>query len=384
VSAIGRRRFLVVTLDAAGNWPPELVLIRALVERGHEVRVMSHPSHAAELSDAGAVYRPHDPALHSDPVVRHDETPEQEMMRVLRDVFLNPGYADALLAEVERDRPDVLLVDQMLLMAAAAAESTGLPTAILWHTVYGGTTGRGMPSAMLDPLNAFRAKLALGAIDDRFAAATKADAIVAFTYEAFDVPPPGRPARLHYVGPLASATRTAVRREPDHARPLVLVSYSTSYQNQVAALQRVADAVADLPVRVLMTLGRAISERELRLPPNVVAAPFVPHASVLPEARLVVTHAGHGTVMAAITAGVPMVCTPMGRDQPAVAACVAQRGLGVIVPATASTEELRTAIAMALVDEALQERARTFAAQLDPSTGLQRAVQLLERLGAQG
>jgi MGT family glycosyltransferase len=382
MTTIGRRRFFVVTLDAAGNWPPELVLIRTLVERGHEVRVMSDPCHAAALSDAGAVYRPYDPDLHRDPTVRHDETPGREMVRVLRDVFLNPGYADALLAEVERDRPDALLVDQMLLMAAAAAESTGVPSAILWHTVFGGNAGGRMPSAVLAPLNALREKLGLDRIDDGIAPATKADAIVAFTYEAFDVPPPVRPARLHYVGPLTCATPAAIRSEPDDARPLVLVSYSTSFQNQVAALQRVADAVADLPVRVLMTLGRSIAKEELRLPANVVAEPFVPHASVLPQARLVVTHAGHGTAMAAVSAGVPMVCMPMGRDQHAVAACVAQRRLGVIVPATASTEELRSAIAAALADGAQQERARTFAAQLDPSAGLQRAIDLVERLAA--
>jgi MGT family glycosyltransferase len=276
----------------------------------------------------------------------------------------------------------VLLVDQMLLFAAAAAESTGLPTAILWHTVYGGSAGRAMPSALLEPLNAFREKLGLDRIDDRFAAATKADAIVAFTYEAFDASPPVRPAQLHYVGPLACLTPATLRGEPDDARPFVLVSYSTSYQNQASALQRVADAVADLPVRVLMTLGHAITKDELRLPANVVAEPFVPHASVLSQARLVVTHAGHGTVMASVTAGVPMVCTPMGRDQHAVAACVVQRGLGTVVPASASTDELRTAIAAALADDALRERARTFAAQLDPAKGLQRAIDVLERLGS--
>jgi MGT family glycosyltransferase len=377
-----RRRFLVVTLDAAGNWPPELVLIRTLVERGHEVRVLSDASHAAQLADAGAVYRPYGPALDRDPTVRHDETPQEEMMRVLRDVFLNPRYGDALLAEVARDRPDGLLVDQMLLMAAAAAESTGLPTAILWHTVYGGSAGGRMPSAMLDPLNTFRDRLGLDRIDDRLAAATKADAIVAFTYEAFDVPPPVRPAQLHYVGPLACLPSAAARGDAGDGRPLVLVSYSTSYQNQVSALQRVADAVAGLPVRVLMTLGRAIAKDELRLPSNVVAEPFVPHASVLPQARLVVTHAGHGTVMAAVTAGVPMICTPMGRDQHAVAGCVTQRELGTVVPATASTEELRTAIAAALADDALRERARAFAAQLDPPDGLRRAIDVVEGLGS--
>jgi UDP:flavonoid glycosyltransferase YjiC (YdhE family) len=90
-------------------------------------------------------------------------------------------------------------------------------------------------------------------------------------------------------------------------RPLILVSYSTSFQNQVPTLQRVAEAVAPLPVRVLMTLGHRIAADELRLPPNVVAEPFVPHAAVLGQTRLVVTHAGHGTVMAAVTAGVPML-----------------------------------------------------------------------------
>jgi UDP:flavonoid glycosyltransferase YjiC (YdhE family) len=162
----------------------------------------------------------------------------------------------------------------------------------------------------------------------------------------------------------------------------VLVSYSTSFQNQVAALQRAADVMADLPVRALLTLGRAISPTELRLPPNVVAEPFVPHGAVLPQARLVLTHAGHGTVMAAVTAGVPMVCTPMGRDQHAVGACVAKRKLGLVVPATASSEELGAAVAAALVDGAMHDRARAFAASLDLQAGLRRGMDVLESLTA--
>jgi MGT family glycosyltransferase len=165
-------------------------------------------------------------------------------------------------------------------------------------------------------------------------------------------------------------------------RPLILVSYSTSFQDQAPALQRVADAVADLPARVLLTLGKAISADELQLPDNVVAETFVPHAAVLPHASLVVTHAGHGTVMAAVTAGVPLVCTPMGRDQHAVGACVERRGLGVVAPVTASPEDLRRTIGAALGDDALRGRARNFAAGLDVEAGLQRALTVLETLRA--
>jgi UDP:flavonoid glycosyltransferase YjiC (YdhE family) len=380
------RRFLVVTLDAAGNWPPEIALIRALVQRGHAVRVMSNATHAAEISAAGAQFRPYDEKLERDPTERHDESPEAEMARVMRDVFLNARFAEALLAEVKRDPPDVLLVDQMLLMAAAAAESTGLPTALLWHTVFGGMVAGRRPGG-LEPLNAFRADLGLTPIADQLAAARRADAILAFTHEAFDRALPDRPPQLHYVGPLACTQPVddgALPGQTADARPLVLVSYSTSFQNQVSALQRVADAVANLPVRVLLTLGRAIAADELRLPANVDAQRFVPHAAVLPQARLVVTHAGHGTVMAAVTAGVPLVCTPMGRDQHAVAACVAERELGVVVPATASSDELAAVIASTLADRALYERTQTFAAGLDVKTGLDTAVELLESMRPEG
>jgi MGT family glycosyltransferase len=163
-------------------------------------------------------------------------------------------------------------------------------------------------------------------------------------------------------------------------RPLVLVSYSTSFQNQVPVLQRVAEAVAPLPVRVLMTLGPRIAAGGLRLPPNVVADPFVPHAAVLGRTRQVVTHAGHGTVMAATTAGVPMVCTPMGGDQYAVSSCVERLGLGHVVSMTASPEDLRQTLIAALEDDALHARVRTFAAGLDVEAGLSRALAVLETL----
>jgi UDP:flavonoid glycosyltransferase YjiC (YdhE family) len=42
---------------------------------------------------------------------------------------------------------------------------------------------------------------------------------------------------------------------------------------------------------------------------------YVPHAEILPSASLVIAHAGLGTTMAALGHGVPLLCTPLGRDQ---------------------------------------------------------------------
>jgi UDP:flavonoid glycosyltransferase YjiC (YdhE family) len=41
----------------------------------------------------------------------------------------------------------------------------------------------------------------------------------------------------------------------------------------------------------------------------------VPHAQLFPLADVVVTHAGHGTLMKTLAAGAPALCLPMGRDQ---------------------------------------------------------------------
>jgi MGT family glycosyltransferase len=382
------RRFLVVTFDMAGNWPPELALIRALVQRGHAVRVLSDVSHAAQIAAAGAVYHPYQYVPSRVRTRRPDTEQESRWTRLLREVFLNPAFGDALLDAVERETPDVLLVDAVLLTAAAAAESTGLPTATLWHSVYGAQMESllrfGGP--MLEPLNAVRETLGLARVMDRRDSVERSHAILAFTYEAFDTAPQAPLRQLHYVGPLACLPQRlppyAFPWPTSDARPLILVSYSTVHQNQGAILQRIADAVAPLPVRVLLTLGAGIAADELRLPANVVAETFVPHAVVLPAARLVVTHAGHGTVMAATTAGVPMVCTPMGNDQYAVSACVERRGLGLVASMTASSEELRGTIVAALEDDVLHARARAFAAGLDVEAGLHRAIEVLEHLRA--
>jgi hypothetical protein len=48
------RRFLVVTLNASGNWPPELALIRALAQHGHTVRILTEADLAAQITAVGA------------------------------------------------------------------------------------------------------------------------------------------------------------------------------------------------------------------------------------------------------------------------------------------------------------------------------------------
>jgi UDP:flavonoid glycosyltransferase YjiC (YdhE family) len=57
---------------------------------------------------------------------------------------------------------------------------------------------------------------------------------------------------------------------------------------------------------------------------------------VLQHAALLVTHGGHGTVMKALAAGVPMLLLPHGRDQADTAVRVTARGAGIALRRAAS------------------------------------------------
>lgn len=52
-------RVLVLSLNAAGNWPPERALIAALVARGHEVHVVSDVVHEQDVIRIGAQFEPY-------------------------------------------------------------------------------------------------------------------------------------------------------------------------------------------------------------------------------------------------------------------------------------------------------------------------------------
>jgi MGT family glycosyltransferase len=381
---VDARRILVLTLDMAGNWPPELELIRSLAEAGHDVAVISTANHGAAVAEAGARFERYRFAPERDTAAsRPARTAAEERRMVFEQVFLNPVYSDELLAAVERERPDAILVDSVLLKATAACEATSLPTVRLFHSVFWGTANRlERPSVVQADLNAHRQSLGLPSEVDGYASLSATAALLAFTYADLDDPPNRTLPNLHYVGPLLrDAPADVVLPWPDaDPRPLILVSFSTSFQNQLGVLQRVGDAVAALPVRVLLTLGGAIAAGDLRLPPNVHAVPFVAHAAVLPKASLVVTHAGHGTVIAAATFGVPLLCLPMGRDQFDVSRCAQRAGIARVASMDATAEQLHGAIADALADREMATAARRFAAGQDVEAGRRKAVDVIGSL----
>jgi UDP:flavonoid glycosyltransferase YjiC (YdhE family) len=371
---------LLVTWDGAGNLPPERSLVRALVARGHTVRALAHDSVRELLERDGAGWLPLRGVRHYDS--REAMLPNEEMPFVTEHIWFAKAFGSELLGAVDQVRPDLLLVDICLSYALVAARHCGVPTAVLGHFPYHLMVGPFAPlfGSRLSELNAYASEFGIAPFPSHRALIEVAPLVLVPTYRAFDQIEASPPNVVH-VGPCRSpgGERDNWRRR-DAGRPLVVVGFSTSHQNQVSLLQRLCDALGNLEVEALVTTGPAIAPESLRASDNTTVLRFVAHDDVLPSADLLITHAGHGTVMAGVTYGVPMLCFPMGRDQPLIADRVAGLGLGSVVNPDAAVAEIRQAIAATLADEGVSKRTRDFSGSLVDHPGLDQAVGLIERL----
>ncbi|UWQ18504.1 glycosyltransferase [Jannaschia sp. M317] len=172
---------------------------------------------------------------------------------------------------------------------------------------------------------------------------------------------------------------------PQDGTPLIYATFGTVTANQTNPPPIYADtiaALADLPVSVLLTVGRDAPDALMDCAaPNIIVRRFVPQDQVFPHARLVLCHGGSGTVLAAMGAGVPMVVAPSIADQPDNAHCIAAAGLGIAVP-DADATSIRAAVVAALADDSLQSQAAAVARQIAETPDLEAALDRLEAFHA--
>jgi len=396
-----RGRFLLTAIDAGGTLPPALGLAAELVRRGQAVLVLSDPISEAAVRAAGCDFRPWRQAPHIDSIDEQtalitdmEKGSGLHQLQVARDrIVVGPaaGYAADVVATVREHPVDVVLSDGLPGMLIGA-QATGRPIAALMANIYLRPTP-GMPvmaSGWLPPrgpLGRARDALirtAMGMVLDRFAGGLnpvlaangrppvrdlfelfdRCAEVLVLTSPSFDFSSPHIPANVHFVGPQlddpAWAAEAGDWRPPGEA-PLVLIAASSIYQDQVDLLRRVATALGGLPVRGVLTTGRAVDPAEVPAPANVRVVRAAPHRAVLPEAAAVVTHAGHGTVLKALAAAVPLVCMPMGRDQKDNTVRVLRLGAGVRVSRKAQPAEIAAAVRRVLDEPGYADAARRFA-----------------------
>jgi UDP:flavonoid glycosyltransferase YjiC (YdhE family) len=101
---------------------------------------------------------------------------------------------------------------------------------------------------------------------------------------------------------------------------------------------------------------------------------------VLEHAAAIVTHGGHGTVIKALAADVPLLVVPMGRDQLDNATRVTERGAGLQLGQDAEPEAIAEAVRRLLDEPSFAEGAARLGASIREDASGDGAVEELEAL----
>ena len=147
--------------------------------------------------------------------------------------------------------------------------------------------------------------------------------------------------------------------------PLVYVTMGTVFNNP-EPFGMILAALDQLDARALVTVGPQAHPTSFGPQPERVRIErYVPQRLVLPHCDAVVSHAGSGTVLAALTFGLSQLCIPQGADQYLNAAAVASAGAGIsLMPGEATPEAVRDGVARLLDDAAYRDAAGRVASSI--------------------
>jgi UDP:flavonoid glycosyltransferase YjiC (YdhE family) len=340
-------RVLFTFAGGAGHFEPLAPIARAAAAAGHEVAftcaagmvpVVAARGFAVVPTVAGETVQP--PPRR--PLVRADLDHELQVLREFYAGRLARARADGITDRCAEWRPNLLVCDEADFGCARAAERAGLPLAV----VHVGAPDFGPRDLVID-----------------------ADLVLS------PFPPTYRPGNAHRF-----RVHDAALADGDE----VYFTLGTIFPMESGDLfTRVLTGLDGL--RVTVTVGRDLDPAELGpQPPTVRVERHVDQAELLPRCRLVVSHAGSGTVLAALSHGLPSVLLPIGADQPWNARRCEQLGVALVLdPVDATPADIRAAVAAAPACRAAAARIRDEIAQMPGPDELVPLLEALRRTSSQ-
>ena len=414
-------RIIFATFEGGGHVTPAAQLARRLQADGATLRFLS--DEASRAAAAGLPFHPwrrapnrQGAAAAATPLRDHLAAfwPPAAVRSLCAEVMCEPAlaYAQDLLAAMREQPADLIVANELLLGAMLAGEAAGVPVVSFSANIWPFPTRDDLPpfgpgfrpgtqdwhakrdaftrdwtfklyDAGLPALNAARAALGLPPLAHVLDQLQMLRLSLLGTARAFDFDRPAVPPSFAYAGPMLETPPWAAPWLPRHARPHVLVSFSTTQMGQTGALRRSLRALHGLPVQGVLTAGPAIDPAGLPAGSQVQILRGAAHDDILPHCAAAIVQGGHGSVIRPLLHGVPLLALPLGRDNADNAARVAEAGAGIALSGRAGAWRIRRALRTLLAEPAYRQAAavlgRHIAVETDGGAGASaRLLRLVE------
>lgn len=382
-------RVLFTTQPGVGHFHPQVPLIQALADAGHDVAVACSRSFVPTVEARGVRGIPAglDWDLAGGPANTFPEVADippgpRRSAFVHSRVFAGvtaERMAEDVMTLAARWPFDLVVRETMEYGGYLAAEKLGLPHAVVQTTPHRPSV---LPS-IREPLSGHRARLGLPP-DPDLTSLTR--------YLHLSVRPgslqgtPLAPNSHSYSAPVFDRPVTHAAPawvDGPMTSPVVFATLGTvANQYDEGLLTTMLDAARPLAGTLILAVGPDMDPVTFgHQPDHVHIERYVPQSLVFSRCDLVISHGGSGTMMAALAHGLPMVVIPLAADQPINAAMIADRGIGVVVgPGERTVEAIAEAIRTVFGQPSYRRNAERVRDEMAALPGLAYAVGLLERL----
>jgi UDP:flavonoid glycosyltransferase YjiC (YdhE family) len=385
-------RVLLTCSPAYGHFHPMGPLARALADAGHEVAFATAADFCERVERCG--FRAFPAGL---------KMPERgEMLRrVIGDMMKAPPvdrpklgfprvFAEAsapvmlpdLLGVFETYRPQLLVHDMSELAGPIAATAAGIP--YVNHSV-----GGLLPDEIAELAASYVAPLwkQIGHEPPPLAGL--------YRHLYLDICPP----TLQFPAIAAVAARQALRPVPfdaevgEHlpawvdampAAPTVYVTLGTIFNEALPLFRTILEGLRDEPINIIITVGKAGDPSALGpQPANVHVERYLPQTQLFSRVHAVVSHGGSGTMLSALSAGLPLLSIPQGADQFRNAERCRTAGAGkALWPHEVSPAAVRRDVLALLGEPGVREAAVRLRKEIEAMPAPEEVVGVLERLVA--
>ncbi len=407
-------RLLISANGSLGDIYPALGLGRAVMERGHDVRIITTQNFEELVAGAGLGY------------IELADAATYEVMRDSFDQFMAQGKAiwspkdppeefitlpERLYGKIEENfvpGETILATLEFFTYGAGAIanEKLGIPYVSLWHNVFEfraiqpwlppsfSRVERAIAARVLlcipplpkirDGLDRLRGKLNLPprnfaeaifhaqqlslCLFPRWFTPWYRDKIANAVFSDFP-----RHERFldHGLSPELSAFL-------DRGAPPVVFSTASWRMNRAAYFETALKACEQLGVRAIFQGLDA--DHFAKRSDRVFAAASLPYTSLLPRSAAFVHHGGIGSVASGLAAGVPQLVVPMGNDTPYNGRKLKQFGAGMTLANKRYSRELTTTLAELLSSDSIARSAQALAQRFSLVPNLDPAVNAVETL----
>lgn len=383
-------------IPAHGHTNPTLPVVQELVRRGHEVLYYNAAAFREKVMPTGVDF-------HAYPEPMPTERQISEAMHDLLDASvmlsgLSEYLTPFMLAEMTREKPDLIIYDSTAMWGYIAARTQHIPhMCSITHFVLDGSVGamglgtmarfiwRAIPRA--PKLMQWKRRMKQQYGENIAGGITEyGDLNLVFTSKAFHPKNNFVDERFRFVGPSINAsTRDGeFPFEQLNGRRIVYISLGTINHLDMAFYQAAFAAFGDYPAQFVLSVGKNTDISQLgEIPSNFIVKPYVPQLAILQRASAFITHGGMNSVHEGLYYGVPEVVVPHQMEQLMNAKRVAEVGAGILLGSQypygrVTAEELREALDKVLSDASYREKAQEMGETLKAAGGYGQAVTEIE------